>query len=120
MFLFLISYVLSFDYDELKVNDIHKIYITTPIYRERTFLIKRNNIFYEILNFYGKITIKKNTETITILKEGDVNSFSFKQNLSYYYIIFEFPSPFVIWGFIIRISNSTFNHILSSSLYMIF
>ena len=123
IFLILLSQLcFAIDYDE-EITTGQKLYFTTQSFKKKTYkLVKENNDYVEIYNFYSKLTIMKgDTEIIKLENSNEEESYYFKYDSnSIYYIIFEFPtSSFNICGFKVSSSEEEYN-LLTSKLYLYF
>lgn len=123
IFLILLSQLcFAIDYDE-EITTGQKLYFTTQSFKKKTYkLVKENNDYFEIYNFYSKLTIMKgDTEIIKLENSKEEESYYFKYDSnSIYYIIFEFPtSSFNICGFKVSSSEEEYN-LLTSKLYLYF
>ena len=119
----IISFISPIIYDTLINGNLEKIYTKKETYTQIIFFIKKiskNFEYFEIINFYGKITIQKNSEIIGELDEGE-NSFYFKHDgISNYYMIFKFPVNFKKCGFKVSSNFKEYNYILNSYLSLPF
>ena len=109
-----ISYNYKLDLDYVKGSDV--IFFDTPI-KEKNYqlLALGNNIYYEIINYYGNILLFQDDEIISNLT-GSEQSYYFKHNNSKYILQFSTPIPFQKSGFQIVCLNEERTNILTSSL----
>ena len=104
------------DYDVNVLGSFENIYTSSPknvLYFKLQILSGK---YFEVLNFYGKVIIKKSNTIIGKLPSSE-NSFYFEHDgTSEYNLTYIFPDPFKICGIKISSKNSEYSSILNSSL----
>lgn len=117
LMLFLIKIGLCFcDYDENVLGSFENIYIYSPKNILYFNIKKLSTKYFEILNFYGTVIIKKNDKIIGELPSSE-NAFYFEHDgTSEYNLTYKFPNPFKICGIKISSRNSEYTSLLNTSL----
>jgi len=116
------SFISSMTYNTIIKGNLEKIY-TKKESSQIIFLLQKDSInfdFFEVINFYSKITIQKNNEIIGELDDGEKSFYFRHDGVSNYYMIFKFPINFKICGFKVSNSYKEYNNVLNSYLSLPF